>query len=340
MSTMIDGLGGELVLAATEYSSRDRTKWLAARRAGLGASETATILGLNDFATPLSVWNEKMSTAAPEERDIGPKARWGQILEDTVARQVSKEYLAKDGLKIAPTPGLLRHPDHPWMLATLDRLVVPRSSKERERAVSILEVKTTGGWNYRHHWLDGVPPAYIQVQVQQQLAVSGLPYALVGCLVDGYDLREPVRIDRDETVIEQIITYAGQWWEQHVVAGVRPEATFADRSIMHEVYPGDAGLPSVIADDDLETHLGLYDHHRTQEREHKERKERAQFEVQKRMGDALAVNDREGRTRATWKPSTTNRVDATALKRDHPDLAELYTTTSTSRRFLIKEIGA
>ena len=46
--TMPDGLGGVLVLAADDYR-RDRALWLKARRDGLGASDTAAILGLNSY---------------------------------------------------------------------------------------------------------------------------------------------------------------------------------------------------------------------------------------------------------------------------------------------------
>lgn len=334
------GLGGELILAAAEYSNRDRIPWLAARRSGLGASESATILGLNNWQTPLSIWQEKTSPEPPQEKDIGPKARWGQILEDTVAREVSKTYLAKEGLKIAPTPGLLRHEEHPWLLATLDRVVVPRAAKKDPSAVTILEIKTTGGWNYRTHWIDGIPPAHIQIQVQQQLAVTGLPYALVAVLVDGYDLKEPVRIERDDFVIEQMITYTGAWWNDYMVAGVMPDLTFADHSALSGLYPGDSALPAVVADEEIEKHLGEYMYHRDREKEHKTAKEKSAFEVQTKMGDALTVQDKDGRVRATWKPTVSNNLDGPAFKKAHPDLAKTFTVQRSSRRFIAKEIDA
>ena len=39
--------------------------------------------------------------------------------------------------------------------------------------------------------------------------------------------------------------------------------------------------------------------------------------------------------RVTWKTVTSNRIDTTALKRQRPDIAELFTTESVTRRFLV-----
>ena len=338
----VPGLNGHLILSADQYTARDRRAWLKARRQGLGASETATILGLNKYQTPLSIWMDKTATEDPEERDAGPKARWGNILEHTVAVQTSKEYLAPLGLKIAPTPGLLAHEEHAWMLATIDRLIVPRASKDRERVESLLEVKTTGEWNYKQNWLDGIPPATYQVQVQQQLAVTGLPYAYVACLVDGYDLKPPVRIDRDEEVIGQLIELGGAWWSQYVEGGQRPPVTFADASLLSTLYPGDASLPHILATDEspVLTALGQFVFHRDQEKAHADAKDRAKFEVQKALGDALAVQDTQGRVLATWKPQTSTGLDTKALKAKHPDLAAEFSKTSTSRTFLVKDLDA
>ncbi|MCM1165307.1 MAG: hypothetical protein NC299_12385 [Lachnospiraceae bacterium] len=39
--------------------------------------------------------------------------------------------------------------------------------------------------------------------------------------------------------------------------------------------------------------------------------------------------------KVTWKPVSSSRIDTTALKRELPDIAERYTKTSTSRRFVV-----
>lgn len=339
MSELIPGLSGTLVLGADAYSSTDRRKWLEARRSGLGASETAAVLGVNKWATPLDIWREKLNTAPAVDNSVGDAADWGQRLEDPIARAVSKRDLAPLGLKVYPTPGLLAHPEHRWMLATLDRLVVPRGGPHTLKAVTLLEIKTTNYRNYLAYWLDGIPPAYIQVQVQQQLAVTGLPYAYVSCLVDGRDLKPLVKIERDERVIEQLIEYGGQWWHSYVEGQTMPEPLFADLKTLATVWPGGDANP-VLLTDELEAHLGAYAFHGEKEKEHKALKDKAGLEVKKVLKDRETIVDDEDRVRATWKPSIVRRLDSTRLRKELPDVAKEYTNETNERRFTVKDLGA
>ena len=43
-----------------------------------------------------------------------------------------------------------------------------------------------------------------------------------------------------------------------------------------------------------------------------------------------------GPYKITWKPVTSSRIDTTALKNDLPDIAQQYTKTTTTRRFIVK----
>lgn len=51
------------------------------------------------------------------------------------------------------------------------------------------------------------------------------------------------------------------------------------------------------------------------------------------MGDREEL--RAGEYRVSWKTVTSSRIDTAALKRALPEIAEAYTKTSTTRRFLI-----
>lgn len=42
-----------------------------------------------------------------------------------------------------------------------------------------------------------------------------------------------------------------------------------------------------------------------------------------------------GAYKITWKPITSQRVDAVALRKAAPDVAALYTRTITTRRFIV-----
>lgn len=51
------------------------------------------------------------------------------------------------------------------------------------------------------------------------------------------------------------------------------------------------------------------------------------------MGSQEAVQ--AGEYRITWKPVTSTRLDATALRKALPDVAERFTRTTTTRRFTV-----
>lgn len=301
--TRIPGIGGDLILAAGDYS-RSRTKWLEARRSGLGASDTSALLGLNPWATPYGVWAAKVDDSPVRDDEVSEAAGWGHVLEDPVARQVSKRF-PKLG-KIAPTPGLLRHEQHPWMLATLDRLLVPRKDPDG-LPMCPLEIKTVGEFMYREHWIDGVPPVHIQIQVQQQLAVTEFDHAYVAVLVGGQHLPEPYRVERDDKAIERIIDYAGAWWERYVVGRTPPPLTFADRIAINKIHPGDLSLSPIIADDESLEAFGYYVDARRRRDEAIDDMDKAKFIVQRFMGEHTALADDMGTVLATWKPTKTGR---------------------------------
>lgn len=322
------GLGGRLVLASEDYK-RNRGLWLKARRSGLGASDTATILGLNKWGTALEVWQEKTSLTPPDDRELSDAAAWGNHLEHVVAVQTAKKW--PEIGKLLPTPGLLGHPDHPWMLATVDRLLVPRRVKS-PAVSSILEVKTTTSRNYEINWVDGVPPASIQVQVQQQLAVTGLPFALVACwLRDTAKLCEPVRVNRSEEVIEQLIQYGGAWWRDHVENGLRPEPVFGDRGQLAGLWPADAAADALTAGPELEGLVAdLIDAKRRKD-EAETDEELAAFKLKTAMKERLGIVNTDGELLVTWKPQKYTRLDEKRLRAEKPEIAKEYTPNKTIR---------
>ena len=317
---MTGGFGGVLVMPSADYR-RDRGLWTKARKSGLGASDTAAILGLNHYRTALDVWLEKTAPGDPGDAELSEATAWGHILETPVARRTVKQHPHLG--KLVPTPGLLAHPEHPWMLATVDFGLAPRGSRTAP-VRALLEVKTTSVANYRRNWLEGVPPAGIQVQCQQQMAVTGLDECWVTCFVGGDSgpgkLAEPFRVARSERVIEQLVHYAGTWWADHVVAGVRPEPTFADADKLASLYPADESLDAVPLTGQLEDRLSTYLDAKRRADEAKEEADRASFDLRKAMGPRTAIADLDGRVVATCKTQTRRTLDKKGLAKDRPDV--------------------
>lgn len=95
-----------------------RDAWLQERTKGIGGSDVATVLGLNPYKTPLSLWEEK--TGKAEGSPAGEAAYWGTTLEDVVAKEFSK----RTGMKIQRVNFLLSTGEGGWMRGNIDRAIV------------------------------------------------------------------------------------------------------------------------------------------------------------------------------------------------------------------------
>lgn len=325
------GIAGHLILDARDYA-RDRRSWLTARRSGLGASETAAVLGLSKWKTPLGVYLDKIDTSPVVDEAPSMAAQIGTDMEDQVARWAMKAWPELG--KIGPTPGLLAHPEHRWMLATLDRILYRRGETHGD-PLGVLEVKTTSRWNYEQNWVDGVPPGYVQVQVQQQLAVSGLDTAWVACWVRDErpenSLKEPFRIDADPVVHEQLITYAGAWWEHHVEGRTPPPAVIDDAPLMNTLHVPNLDADPVTADEGLELEVAAWLDAKRRAKEAADAVKAAEVAMKDAMvtagSNAIARDD--GQLLVTWKRNKDGQTfDKKTFGADHPDLLTKYTTTT------------
>lgn len=142
-----------------------RKSWLAYRHAGIGASDMAAVLGISPFASPYSLWWEKKQRWESEDSE---SMEHGRGLEDYISKYLTK-HLDPPQQIIKPPHTLYRHRDIPWMLATPDRLLwdgdyIP------------LEFKTDEGGVWGPEGSAEIPRHH-QVQVTQQMAVFGAPYA-------------------------------------------------------------------------------------------------------------------------------------------------------------------
>ena len=105
-------------MAAIKTAEMERDAWLQERTKGIGGSDVATVLGLNPYKTPLSLWEEK--TGKTKGSPAGEAAYWGTTLEDVVAKEFSK----RTGMKIQRVNFLLSTGENGWMRGNIDRAIV------------------------------------------------------------------------------------------------------------------------------------------------------------------------------------------------------------------------
>lgn len=293
-------------------ATMDRTK-------SIGGSDSAAVLGISPWKSPLELYLEKIGELPPV--DETEAMRWGTILEEPVA----KEFEARTGKRVMRVNRQLVHRDHPFITAHLDRRVA--------REPALLEVKTTNVFarDWGEEGTDQVPEHYL-AQVQHYLAVTGYQVAYVAALVGGQTLKL-YTVPRNETLVEAIVDAEVRFWKQHVEPRVPPEPrTSAEASAL---WRNAIGRAVEATEEVAAMHRILVD---TREAIKKLEAEKDYMELQLKavLQDADQLVH-EGKTLVTWKNVTAKKFDAKAVQAAMPDLTSRFTKETTYRRFVVKE---
>ena len=308
----------------------DREEWLDVRKRGIGSSDAAAAVGLNPYKSQLELWMEKTGRGDQlpqiDPNDESSPLYWGILLEPIVAAHYTK----RTGRRVRRINAVLQHPDHPWMLANLDREVVGAPD------VQLLECKTAG-INGSRLWKEGVPE-YVQLQVMHQLTVTGKQAADVAVLMGGQELQIH-RIERDNTLIQQLITLERQFWG-YVEMDKAPPADGSDSAdvALRALYPQDNGHTLDLSDDmemgsvfsDLRAVREVLTANEKLEAELKQR-------IQQRMGEGTRAVFETGEV--SWKRGKdSTSLDLAALLKSQPELLQAYPLKKPgSRRFLVHD---
>ena len=203
----------------TDTSAMSRSEWLKLRESGIGGSDAGAIMGLNKYATPLSVYFAKKDLAVHEGSNA---AEWGNILENPI-RQKAREEL---GIEIETVPGMFTNKEHDFMNANFDGLVFVEGEKEIAGSVvsgigghEIKTSRTGDGFT-----TDEIPDSYY-AQVQHYMAVTGLTFFVLTVFIfDQYTGRHYV-IPRNDEFIDRLIEAESTFWNDFVLANVMPAPT-------------------------------------------------------------------------------------------------------------------
>jgi putative phage-type endonuclease len=257
-------------------------EWHAARRNGIGSSDAPILTGDAPWGDVLTLYAVKAGIIDPPPIESAPMA-WGLKLEDTVAEWFTET----TGKRVRRANQIRRHPEHEWMLASLDRVVVGEKWE--------LEIKTARYAN--DEWGESGTaeiPAHYLVQVQHQIAVGGFEGAYVAALFAGSDPRL-YEIPRDEALIEALIELEAEFMDC-VRNGTPPEAIIRKQRPVVPIREGE-----IVADDTLTTGIeGVYNA-RAEIKALKEQLALAEAAVKTLIGEHTAA--RAGAYRATYKPN-------------------------------------
>jgi len=309
------------VAAITKGMSHEQ--WLEERRKGIGGSDAAAVAGLSRYRTPIQVYMEKLGLIEPPEENEA--MYWGKKLEDLVA----EEFSIRTGLKLRRKNAILRHPDHPFMLANVDRLIVGKDEG--------LECKTAGAYKANEWDGDEIPWEYA-IQCHHYMAVTGYDAWWIAVLIGGNRFVYK-RIERDEEIIANLIKIESDFWNNHVLKQIPPDpdGSSASSELVKQLYPASNGLeldlPSAV-----ERWIEQYQLAAEEEKAAAERKEEAANNIKMLLGEYEVGRFKDWKI--VWRSISSSRLDTKRLKTELPDVYAKYVNQTTSRRFEIKQMEA
>ena len=149
----------------------NKDQWLKWRKEGIGGSDSAAARGKGKFKSTLELFWEKTSSFQREPKNW-ETLLCGQLLEPYARRMFS----FKTGLRVIELPYMYQHPDHPFMLADLDGLVMMPDG-----SMAILECKVINAFTKKYYGTKENPklPYQYEAQVRHYMCVMDIDVAYV-----------------------------------------------------------------------------------------------------------------------------------------------------------------
>jgi putative phage-type endonuclease len=325
-------------------------RWYELRRAGVTASEIAALMGISPYESPFNLYWSKVNDWRWDGNEYTSA---GRHLEDAIADWWMAERDPIENLQ-AQWAGLYAHPERPWQLATPDRLLYlscgacggsgfagredveygPLACRECDLAghvgdpVALLECKWVAyswdGWGEPD--TDEVP-VYYRAQALWQLDTLGVDEVYFAALGPGGFRSYLVR--RDETDLA-LMRKAAEDFIRRLAEGDPPplDSHTATLGALKRLYP-------TVGEGDVQVPHSVAFHYREARRLLKEAEERVALHeavIREYLEDDHARAVYNGHLVASRSVFDQQRIDSKRLRKERPDIAAEYTTSTTVDR--------
>lgn len=313
----------------------DVAGWHAWRRGGVGGSDIAALIGLSRYASPTSLYYEKIG-ALPDEHEDSERQRIGKRMEMVLA----EEFNDRTGLYCVGGQTWCQHPSYTWARCTVDAFAAdsPYGSHAQELTLGTVQMKTDG----RFGWPDGIPDN-IRAQCVWELGVTQSEHCWLIVMFAGFrvEVFEIEWHDEERSDWAFMLEAARRFWIEHVMAGVAPplddhEATTAALTQYHGPDPD--GI--IEADYEARRLVEAVQSAMSTTAAAEATEKRCKNELRAYLGDKTDLIDGWTTPKkadpkpivlASWREQETRRLDTTALRNAEPAIADKFTTTTTSR---------
>jgi len=297
--------------------------WVEERKNYISGSIAAAILGKSAYSTPLQVWLRKKGHIPPiNSSEI---MFFGNIFEPNMAEY----FTSVTGLKTRRVNEPIEHKNHSFLRANIDRQIL---NGEGVDGTGVLELKTTT--SHRLKSLDGEIPIEWIYQVQFYMGITNYAYSkLLVYERDTCRFHPILHIERDDKLISEMEMKLIDWWQKHMVEGIRPDPVNGEDALL--LYPdaSDGKIVEASAEDQAYYEELI-----------KVRQKINSLTFEKDLLEAFIKNSigegerlvAGGHDLITWKNQTTNRLDTKALKQRYPALCKKFIKQTKTRRFVVK----
>lgn len=257
----------------------------ARRHQGIGASDTAIIMGYSNYKTPYQLYLEKTGVITANE-EMTEAQYWGNALEPIIIQRFSEE----NDVKVI-FPDTVYHPDYPYIFANLDGWI------ESENAV--IEAKSANGF-MRKEWdmalTDGIPLVYL-IQLAKQCLITDATRGYCAVLIGGMEYKQFI-YERDKVLEDLILKADIEFWEC-VQNRIAPDPS--NTSDCRLKYP--TPHPDKIQESNFRTMntLAALMNVKSSIKGFNTREDILKMEIMEHMGNAEYLTGQDGELLATWK---------------------------------------
>ena len=189
----------------------------------IGGSDIAAVMGKSRWKTPLKLWLEKTQKLEPQITN--PEAvEMGQRLEQFVADL----FAVKTGKSVRRAPKAYQHPQYPYMVAHVDRLVTGTDE--------LLECKTTSAFKKDEWEGEEIPQEYI-LQVMWYLGITGRKVGHIAVLIGGQTFKYK-KIEFDQELFDIMVEAAKDFWGK-IQTKTAPAVSADDDDTLKNLYGGE-----------------------------------------------------------------------------------------------------
>ena len=295
-------------------------EWLKDREANpsIGASQSAAILGLSNWATPFDVWHELVNGFEAKEDNL--TFRLGRELEPIIRTL----FMEETGLKVVNDNKIRISESYPYITTNLDGMVVGEKVP--------VEYKTTAmGW-------DGEIPDQYFIQLQHQMFVTNTPHCYFAILCLGFKKELIIqRYERDDDFIDNMVTELVRFWEEYVETKEPPPLVSV--SDARKLYFNEEPDTIIQADEEIYKITKSLQQDGVEKKRLDDKMNLARLQLMNVLENKQELQY-NGTTLVTWKQTKPREYfDKNTFKKEHPNLYSNYVSSKDgARRFTLKKM--